>query len=210
MNVVQNMKKEKLKKRVFDSAWQIVESEGMEQLNVRKLAQMSSCALGSIYNVFGSFQDLQLHINAKILTMLYNTLNDLTECGINDGKSLRAIFKDLGLAYLEFGKKNPLLWKALFEHFYSEPIPEWYAKHSREGIYLICKRLSKAFELTEEDAKQTVGFFWAAIHGISAIVLNRKMEMVAELFNKNSLHSYVEYSLDGLFEERRYAQLASS
>lgn len=202
MNVVQFMKKENLRKRVFESAWQIVESEGMQQLNMRRLAQLSSCSIGSLYNAFGSFQDLQLHINAKILASLYQILNETAERGIKDEKSLRDLFTDLGLAYIEFGQKNRLLWKALFEHFPYEPVPQWYAKLTREGIYQICKRLSTAFRLSEADSKQIVGFFWAAIHGVSSILLNRKMEMVAELINADSLRSYVEYCLDGLFNLR--------
>jgi AcrR family transcriptional regulator len=197
------MKNEKLRKRVFETAWQIVESEGMGELNVRKLAQMSSCSLGSIYNAFGSFQELQLHINATILARLYHILDETSEQGIKEGKSLQAVFRDLGLAYINFGQKNRLLWKALFEYFPSEPVPEWYGKHAREGIYLICARLSEAFGLPEAEAKRIVGFFWAAIHGVSAILLNRKMEMVAELFNEGSLPAYVEYCLDGLFKEVR-------
>ena len=204
------MKNDKLRKRVFESAWHIVENEGLEQLNVRKLALLSSCALGSIYNAFGSFQDLQLHINANILAKLYRILNETTERGIKEEKSLRAVFRDLGLAYIEFGQKNRLLWKALFEHFPYEPIPEWYVKHTREGIYQICRRLSEAFGLSEADSKRIVGFFWAAMHGVSAILLNRKMEMVAELFNTDSLHPYVEYCLDGLFKEACDVQLVSS
>lgn len=194
------MKKDSLKKRVFDSAWQIVENEGMEQLNIRKLAQLSSCSLGSVYNAFGSFQDLQLHINATILTKLYRVLNETCEQAIRAGESLRAVFKDLALAYIEFGQKNRLLWKALFEHFPYEPMPEWYVKHTREGVYQICDRLSNAFGLSESDSKQILGFLWAAIHGVNAILLNRKMEMVAELFSESSLQPYVEYCLDGLFK----------
>ncbi len=204
-----NMKKNKLKKRVFDSAWQIVENEGIEQLNIRKLAQLSSCSLGSVYNAFGSFQDLQLHINADILTKLYRVLNETIEQGIREEKSLRTVLRDLGLAYIEFGQKNHFLWKALFENFPYEPMPEWYVKHAREGIYQICDRLSNAFGLTESDSKQILGFFWTAIHGVSAILLNRKMEMVAELFNPESLLPYVEYCLDGLFKEVCDAQLVS-
>jgi AcrR family transcriptional regulator len=203
------MKSHQLKKRVFEAAWQIVEKEGMDLLNVRKLALLSSCSLGSIYNAFGSFQDLQLHINAKILANLYHILNETADKGIKEGKSLRAVFRDLGLAYIEFGQKNRLLWKALFEYFPNDPMPEWYGKHAREGIYDICKRLSQAFGLSEAQAKQIVGFFWAAIHGVSAILLNRKMEMVAELFNTDSLLPYVEYCLDGLCKEACDAQLVS-
>lgn len=204
------MKNNKLRKRIFEAAWQIVESEGMEHLNVRKLALVSSCALGSIYNAFGSFQDLQLHINANILAKLYHILIETTEQGIKEKKSLREVFRDLGLAYIEFGRGNRLLWKSLFEHFPYELIPEWYLKHTREGIDQICESLSKAFSLSEADSKRIVGFFWAAIHGVSAILLNRKMDMVAGLINIDSMHTYVEYCLDGLFKEARDAQLVSS
>jgi len=203
------MKKDNLKKRVFESAWQIVENEGMDQLNIRKLARFSSCSLGSIYNAFGSFQDLQLHINANVLTKLYQVLNETTELGIKEEKSLRIVFRDLGLAYIEFGQKNRLLWKALFEYFPYQPMPEWYVKHTREGIYQICDHLSQAFGLSKTHSKQIMGFFWAAIHGVSAILLNQKMEMVAELFNADSLHPYVEYCLDGLLKEVCDAQLVS-
>lgn len=195
------MEKGNLRQRVFESAWQIVENEGMEQLNIRRLAQLSSCSIGSIYNSFGSFQNLQLHINGTILAKLYCVLTEATVQGIKNEKSLREVLRDLGLAYIEFGQKNRLLWKSLFEHFPSEPTPQWYVQHAREGIYQICDLLSKAFGLSETYSKQIVGFFWAAIHGVSSILLNRKMEMVAELFNSDSLHPYVEYCLDGLLKE---------
>jgi AcrR family transcriptional regulator len=209
MNNVQFMKKEKLKKRVFESAWGIVECEGMEQLNMRRLAVSSSCALGSLYNAFGSFEDLQLHINANILAKLYRILNQTADKAIEEKKSLRAVFRDLALSYIEFGQKNRQLWKSLFEYFPNDSMPEWYGKHAREGIYRLCENLSKAFGLSEAESKRIVGFFWAAIHGVSAIFLNRKMEMVAELFHADSLHPYVEYCLDGLFKEGCDAQLVS-
>jgi AcrR family transcriptional regulator len=202
MNVVQIMKKENLRKRVFESAWQIASCEGFEQLNMRRLAKLSCCAVGSIYNAFGSFQDLQLHINAKILKELYQILNVTTERAIENKKSLRTLFIDLGLAYIEFGKKNRMLWKTLFEHFPNKPVPEWYRNLARDGIYQICGRLSVAFGISGADSKQIVGFFWAAIHGVSAILLNRKMEMVADLIDTDNLEPYVEYCLDGLFNLR--------
>ena len=95
----------------------------------------------------------------------------------------------------------------MFEHLPYEPVPQWYEKHAKEGICEICRRISAAFELSEADSKRIVGFFWAAMHGVSAIFLNRKMEMVAELFNADSLDAYMEYCLDGLLKEISDAQL---
>lgn len=204
------MKKEKLRQRIIESAWQIVEDEGMDQLNVRKVASLSDCSLGSIYNSFGSFQDLQLHINAGVMTRLYRKLSEVTDQGISEGKTLKDIFRDMGFAYVEFGQTNRMLWKSLFEYFPQDPIPEWYVKHTGQEIYQICAKLSASFGLTEADAKQTLGFFWAAIHGVSAILLNKKMDRVAELFNEDSLIPYIEYCLNGLFKEANEPLLVSS
>lgn len=196
-------KQEKLRERVFEAAWQLVASEGMEKLNVRKVAQMSSCALGSIYNVFGSFSDLQFHINAKILSMLYVLLSKTIDEGIREQKPLRSLFRDIGHTYVRFGQENPLLWKALFEYFHAEPLPEWYVKYAREGIAEICTRLAIAYHLSQEDAKRLYGYFWASVHGLSSILLNRKMEVVAELFSLDSIDSYIDYCLDGLLQEEK-------
>lgn len=193
------MKKEKLRARVFNSAWGIVEREGMAQLNVRKIAKLSDCSLGSIYNSFENFQSLQLHINAAVLSNLFLVLKKVIDKGIEEGMTLRQIFKDLGYAYIEFGTKNKFLWKAVFEHFSTDPLPEWYSKRAREGIYQICERLAAYFKFPEEEMRHKVGFFWASIHGMSAILLNRKMEMVADLFKEGSLDSYIDNCTNSLF-----------
>lgn len=195
------MKKEILRKKIFDSAWQIVESQGVDKLNVRKIAEMSSCSLGSIYNGFTSFNELQLHINAEILARLYKALDSSIQEGINKSVSLKDILKNLGHTYIEFGLNNRLLWKALFEYFPCESLPDWYVKHTKDGIHFICQKLSSEFELNEEKVKKIVGFFWASIHGVCSILLNRKMEMVADLFNQLSLEPFIDCCLDGIFKE---------
>jgi AcrR family transcriptional regulator len=194
------MKSEKLKKQIFHSAMQIVEEEGMTQLSARKVAEKSCCALGSIYNVFGDLDDLQLHVNAAILSRLYDVLHKTIEEGIKVGKSLKSLFMDLGFSYIKFGQNHTTLWKALFEYLPSESLPEWYSIRARDGIYRLAIRLATTYGLEENEVKKLIGFFWSSIHGISAILLNRKMEMVAELFQRDCLHKYVEFSLHGLFQ----------
>lgn len=193
------MKKEKLRKTVFNSAWKIVENEGIDRLNVRKIAKLSDCSLGSIYNAFENFESLQLHINSAVLSDLFSNLRAVIKTGIERRESLREIFRALGSAYIEFGNKNKFLWKAVFEHFPVEQVPEWYQKQTQDGIYQICEDLAKHFNISVEEMKCKVGFFWASIHGMGAILLNRKMEMVSDLFRDSSLNTYVEYCLEGLF-----------
>ncbi len=189
-----------MKQRIFDSAKQIVKREGMSQLNVRKIAKLSDCSLGSIYNAFDNFSELQLHINADILSDLFLALSKVIENGTLAKKPMREIFKDLGFAYIEFGQKNTMLWKSVFEHFPQKEIPKWYKKRAQEGIYAICAKIADFFDLPEKEVKHMVGFYWTSIHGMSGILLNKKMEMVAELFKEDYLELYVEYCLNGLFK----------
>lgn len=193
------MKKAPLKKRIFDSAKHLVEKEGMAQLNVRKVAQLSDCSLGSLYNAFDNFQELQLHINASILSDLFSSLNAVINKGIEEKKTFRQILKDLGLAYIDFGQKNRMLWKAIFEHFSQNDLPTWYSKRTQEGIYGISQTLASAFGISQETTKRLIGFYWTSIHGMSAILLNKKMEMVSELFHDDYLNQYIECALNGLF-----------
>lgn len=193
------MKHEKLKETVFKSAWKIVEQKGIAHLNVRAIAKLSNCSLGSIYNCFDNFESLQLHINAAVLSDLYRSLSKVIEKGMEDGKTVREVFRELGAAYIEFGNNHKFLWKALFENCPGASLPVWYRERAQQGIYLLAEKLSAHFKLPKEEMKLKVGFFWASIHGMSAILLNRKMEMVSELFGESSLDSYIDYCLEGLF-----------
>lgn len=195
-------KQNKLREKIFQSAWQIVESEGMEQLTVRGIAELSSCSLGAIYHVFDNFVDLQLRINANILSRLYQVFNETTEQAISQGKGLEDLLKDLGKSYIEFGVKHRLLWKALFEHIPSEPFPDWYVKHTHEGIYSLNRKLSLHFSIPEKTLRKSLGFFWASVHGICSILLNKKLEVVAEFFDADiHLDPYIDYCIKGLLPE---------
>jgi len=193
-------KQSKLKEKVFRSAWKIVESEGMDQLSVRGIAELSDCSLGDIYDVLDSFQDLQLRINANILSQIYLSIDKASSLAIKQNKPLKELLRDIGTAYIDFGQKNRFLWKALFEHAPSSHFPDWYIKHIHEGIDLLGTKIAYKYNLSELEARKTLGFFWASVHGICSILLNKKLDMVANFFNADiHLDPYIEYCLQGLF-----------
>lgn len=204
------MKKEQLRKQIFHTAFKIVEDEGHSELTARKIAMKCDCALGSIYTAFGNLHDLQLHVNAAILSRLYDLLHRQAEEKIAGNQSLKELFRGLGHVYFKFAKENVALWKALFEYLPIETIPDWYSIRAKEGIYRLAERLAAAYELEKQEAKKAIGFFWSAIHGVTAILLNRKMEMVSDLFQEEYLAEYIDYSLHGLLTPLQEARLPTS
>jgi hypothetical protein len=201
------MKKDSLRKKLFENAWHIVANEGIEKLNARKLATSSNCALGSIYTIYDNFQELELNINAKIISMLYAHLNHALDQSLNDKQSIKEVFKQLGSAYLKFGQENLFLWKSLFEHLPIDKAPDWYVLHTKEGIYTMCKKISNHFAIDETLVRQTLGFFWSSVHGVSSILLNKKMKMVSELFNNENIDLYINCCLNGFLNESEKLQL---
>ena len=195
------MKKESIRNLVFNSAWQITEAEGMAKLNVRKVANLSGCSLGSVYNAFENFDDLQFHLRAKILTMLYSDLTEVTREGIEEDRPLQSILKKLGLTYLHFGEKHLTLWKSLFESFPASPVPDWYKNHANQGVMAISEELAKHFDMSTDESKRIVGFFWTAMQGLSSNLLNHKVEVVSDLFQENYLNDYLDYCIEGLLEK---------
>ncbi|MDN3505675.1 MAG: TetR/AcrR family transcriptional regulator [Simkaniaceae bacterium] len=165
---------------------------------MRKIARLTNCSLGSIYNAFDDFQTLQIHINSKILTKLYESLESVVNNINKEEQSLKDVLKDLGMEYYKFASNNKFLWKSLFEFSPQEDLPDWYAANASKGIYALCSRLAKTYGVPEEKMKEIVGFFWSSVHGKTAIFLNKKMDMVADLFKEDSLDSYIEFCLEGL------------
>lgn len=195
------MKNSSHKKQIFEVAWKIVEEQGIGQLSVRKIASLSNCSLGSIYNAFQNFQELKLQINIRILEKLYKILNHVIMQGFEKNKSLREVMLDLGLQYIAFAKENPLLWKALFENSASYPLPEWYIVASQQGVYELCEHLATIYKIPVEKTKQMIGFYWASTHGICAIILNQKVDITGELFNENYLNLFLDACVEGLFKQ---------
>ena len=196
------MTQDSLKTKIFNSAWQIVETEGMDRLTVTGIAELSSCSLGAVYSVFDNFQDLQLRINAGILSTLFTIFNKTVEKALKKHKSFKELLKALAFAYIEFGQKHSFLWKAVFEHLPTAPFPFWYAKHSHEEAYLLSKKLAKTFQIPELEIKRILSFFWASIHGICSILLNKKLETINEFFSADiHLSPYIDYCLEGLFPQ---------
>lgn len=200
------MKKEKLKELILSSAWQLVAESGLKGLNARKLAEMSGCATGSIYNVFGGLEEIQLHVKAKVLSGLFEKLTDIARLNITKQSPFEALMKDIGLAYIDYGKQNAVLWKMVFETYPKDPVPSWYLEHAQRGIYELCDLVSRAFGIEDIRAKEVVGFFWTTVHGMSEILLNQKLEVVDQLFQKDYLIKYIDVCIDGILNDEEKTQ----
>ena len=118
--------REELKDMSIAAGQEIIANEGFSKFSARKVAKKIGYTVGTVYNIFGSHDELILNINAV-------TLDDMREFiaeRLNSDLEGSSQIKHLAGCYLEFAKTHHARWSALFERNLpvGTPLPDWYAK----------------------------------------------------------------------------------
>jgi AcrR family transcriptional regulator len=159
-----------LRNTLIEHATKLIETDGLQALRARTLADAAGCSVGAIYNVF---EDL----DALIITINANTLNQI-------GAKMAAIpasppkqqFQDLAAAYLEFCQSNRRLWDALFTFRLPAGIesPDWFIKIRAAAFSHIEAPLRKLRpDLAPAELPLLARGLFAAVHGIVALGLDQ-------------------------------------
>lgn len=187
-----------MKKTLLDVAWTVAQEEGVEALSIRSITRKSDCSLGHFYNFFESGDDLFFHINARTVTLLFDALNERLSAALKEAVTLEGAFRALGRGYVEFAEGQKKLWKALFECSSREDVPAWYKEKVRTQLKALEDRLSTHLQVEAKKMHQMVTYFWAAMHGISSIVLNRKIYVVEDHVDEMFIDRYVNHCIEGV------------
>jgi len=162
---------ESLRQALIDHATKHIETNGLQDLRARTLAESAGCSVGAIYNIF---EDL----DALILTVNANTLEKI-------GAKMAAIppstpsrqFQDLAAAYLDFALANRPLWDALFTFRLPNSVlaPDWFmALRSAAFSHIEAPLLQLRPDLPPAELPLLARGLFAAVHGIVALGLDQK------------------------------------
>jgi AcrR family transcriptional regulator len=183
--------RDKLKARMLEVAERILETEGLQAVQARRVAQEADCSVGTLYNVFrGGLDDLIIEANDLTLQKLGSALEAATVSNAAmsspDGPAALAAPADprgieprlmaLALAYLRFAVEHPTPWRAVFEHRLSEKqsVPEWY-RESQAALFAIVERVLADVTADEAVRRRAARALFAAVHGIVSLALDRKL-----------------------------------
>jgi len=166
--------RDKHKARMIETAVRILESEGLPALQARRIALDCGCSVGTLYNMFEGLDDLIVQANARTLERLRTALVDRVEDEPAADTTRRLM--SVALAYLAFALENPLPWRALFEHRPADQWipPTWY-RESQAELYAIVETVLSDSMCSAPERRRCARAIFAAIHGIVALALGRKM-----------------------------------
>jgi len=166
--------RDRLKVRVLAACEAVLASEGLDGLQARRIAQISDCSVGTLYNIFGDIDGLILQANSRTLDELGRLLKAAARRSA-DG-DLETRLNTLAIAYLDFATANQRRWRAVFEHRMAETatLPESFQEDRRQLLALIETQLETA--ILDADARSDAAHaLFSAVHGIVIMSIDAKL-----------------------------------
>lgn len=168
-----------------------LKKDGLEGLDVRKIAKEASCSVGTFYNYYKSLDELIIYFNGSTLDILSEGMFQ----EITPQDSPKEVIHKICRNYITFAENNYTEWLLLLEYPLSIEIPTWYREKSE---YLFQKVASLFHPILRGEKKETdraVKILWSSLHGICSLTLKNRLrfkqrqnllELCQELF-----HNYI-------------------
>lgn len=187
--------REELKELAIQAGLEIIKIEGFNKFSARKVAARIGYTVGTLYNVFGTYDDLILHINARTLDNWFEAMQEVFQYQ-QKGDPIQAI----GKFYIQYSREHYNVWIALFEHNIGEdkPLPEWYIPKLTQFFTLVEKLLLQVVKNNRKKAKRAARVLWAGIHGICILSLSKKLDLVDAESAEILAASFVDNYMAGL------------
>ncbi len=163
--------REELRAMALDAAERILDDAGVQGLSMRRIAQSIGYTHGTLYLIFENLDGLLQALNERTLEALVEALS----AGAGSAQPGRNRALALARAYLAFASANTARWRLIFEHHAAAdaPVSDSQAAKISRGFELVARALKRNGEHTVDANLSTS--FWAAIHGITVLALDRKL-----------------------------------
>ncbi|HET7208749.1 MAG TPA: TetR/AcrR family transcriptional regulator [Terriglobales bacterium] len=156
---------------ILKAARDMFVSDGYESFSMRKLAQRIGYSPGAIYVHFRNKEEIFQSLVEQSFARLSQALSGL-EDRHRDSDPVRLLKKGL-YTYVEFGLRNPNDYR--FAFLLQPPVQtEPYKVHPAfESLRYMVGRCIGEGRFREVDAETTCQALWAAIHGVTSLLIQR-------------------------------------
>ncbi|MFV0298558.1 MAG: TetR/AcrR family transcriptional regulator [Hyphomicrobiaceae bacterium] len=166
--------REHLRGALIATVGRVLEAEGLEAVQARRVARESGCSVGTLYNIFGDIDGLMIAVNAETLSMLGNVVG-AESGGAGEGTLVEKLTR-LGHAYLRFATDHHKRWDAVFRHrmLPGKAVPQSYIDDQERLLKVIADTLGEA--VGDEDKRASVArVLFGAVHGVVVLALDNRI-----------------------------------
>ncbi len=186
--------RDELKELILESTVNLIKKEGILHLSTRKVAAKIGYSVGTLYNVFGNYDDIILHVNERTLDDWYAYMDAALK-----QKTDKNLLLVLAESYYNYAKANYNLWVVLFEHHFDGrlTLPEWYLKKIARFLTLVEDSLSN-FNLDTQSKNLSAKLLWAGVHGITILSLTNRLDTVGDESSETLIKTFISDYLAGI------------
>ena len=163
---------------LIEEGWRQLSEVGLAHFSARDVAKRIGYSIGTLYNVFGSYDGLLGAINARTLAMWAAELEArLAEAA--GGDRIAALVS----GYFAFARRCPKAWLAIFEHHMADwgPAPEQYAAAVHEVLAIVAREIATTLPGAEPaEIARLARSLIATVHGHCVFAVLRTFDMLGE------------------------------
>ena len=150
---------------------------GFAHFSAREVAKRIGYSVGTLYNVFGSYDRLVLAINARTVRLwMLHLRGALAAC---DGDRLECLVR----SYFGFARDNQNVWAAIYDHRLppDQAMPDWYQAALAELIGIVDEEVAAALPDIRRGAAQPLArSLLAAVHGHCVFAMTGTFALLGE------------------------------
>lgn len=139
-----------------------MEAVGFARFSAREVAKQIGYSIGTLYNVFGSYDRLVLAINARTVRLWALHLQErLAAC---DGDRIGCLVE----SYFDFARCHQNAWAAIYDHRLppDDPMPDWYVSALAELTGIMVAEVAAVLpDARRADAPALARSLLAVVHG---------------------------------------------
>lgn len=159
------------KEAITESAFQLTRENGIQAVNARELAKRLGCSTQPIFRVYATMDDLKQE--------LYERAEAAYTEHLNEGMKHPNPFFGIGLAYIDFAKKEKNLFKLLFMSEQYE-VKSVFDMIQGEGNDAVVGMIASQTGLDMESAKKLFVNTWLITHGIASLSATNTFDLDSE------------------------------
>lgn len=161
-------KKEKYtKEELVGKAVEMVREKGFDNLGIRSLADYAGVSTQPICRHFGNIKEL----NACVLSAINDLYEDFLKKEVQSGQY--PPYKASGIGYVNFARKEPELFKALFMRSRKNED----GKKEDAAFDAISQKVAERYKIDYADARKFHLMMWLVVHGIATQIATEYLNL---------------------------------
>lgn len=161
-------KKEKYtKEELVGKAVEMVRKKGFDNLGIRSLADYAGVSTQPICRHFGNIKEL----NACVLSAINDLYEDFLKKEVRSGQY--PPYKASGIGYVNFARKEPELFKALFMRSRKNED----GKKEDAAFDAISRKVAERYKIDYADARKFHLMMWLVVHGIATQIATEYLNL---------------------------------